>query len=164
MKISKTNFHQRGFTMIEMIVVLIVMAIFASIVISRYTSVANGSMTEMDGLKASLRYAQIQAMNDTVSWGIHFSADGTSYVLYKDGIPAVIGGIPVMIPVKIPDSLPNNTHMLQGNVKITMGAGTTVTYDKLGSPGAVLITIELSQGVNKNRIAITPETGFVYVP
>ncbi len=158
--------------MIEVIAVLIVMAIFASVVASRYTPVANELRSEVDGLKASLRYAQIQSLNDdtaTSGWGIHFSDDGKSYMLYKDGAPAVDGSSnPVLIPVKVSDAVtdppPANTHKLQGNVQITAGAGTTVTYNNWGSPGATLIEIELSDGISKNKIAITAETGFIYAP
>ena len=160
--------------MIEVIAVLIVMAIFASVVASRYTPIASELRSEVDGLKASLRYAQIQSLTDdtatsTSGWGIHFSDDGKSYMLYKDGAPAVDGSSnPVLIPVKVSDAVkdppPANTHKLQGNVQITAGAGTTVTYNNWGSPGPALTEIELSDGVSKNKIAITPETGFIYVP
>ena len=163
--------NNRGFTMVEVVLVLIVLAILTAIAASRYmTKGTSDLIIEADGLKASLRFAQIQALNDdTATWGIYFSGDGTSYVLYKNGSPAVDGSSnPVMIPVKIPDVLkdppPNNTHKLQGNVKVTLGAGTTVTFKKWGKPDAAANITLTRQGENPITIAITAETGFVYVP
>ena len=159
--------------MVEVVTVLIVLSIITAVVASRFTTKNMYElMVEADGLKASLHYAQIQALNDdAATWGIHFTDDGTSYELYKNGVPAVDGSLnPVMIPVKIfdaeKDPPPNNTHKLQGNVQITTGAGTTVTYnEKWGSPGPTTLYMTLiCQSEDPIRIAITPETGFIYVP
>jgi prepilin-type N-terminal cleavage/methylation domain-containing protein len=153
----------QGFTMIEIVAVLVVLFIVSAVVMSRYTMTGtNELMVETDGLKASLRYAQIQSLNDdtvTLGWGIHFPND-TSYSLYKNAVAAS-----VMIPVKIPDTVkdppPNNTHTLQGNVKIQTGIGTTVTFDKWGSPGITTISITLAQGTETSTITITRNTGFI---
>jgi prepilin-type N-terminal cleavage/methylation domain-containing protein len=150
----------QGFTMIEIVAVLVVLFIVSAVVMSRYTTTGtNELMVETDGLKASLRYAQIQALNDdTATWGIHIP-DDSSYILYKNGIAAS-----VMIPVKIPDTVkdppPNNTHRLQGNTRITSGV-TTVTFDKWGSPGTTTISITLAQGTETSTITITRNTGFI---
>jgi prepilin-type N-terminal cleavage/methylation domain-containing protein len=153
----------QGFTMIEIVVVLVVLFIVSAVVVSRYTtSGVNELMAETDALKSSLRYAQIQSLNnDTINpgWGIHFPND-TSYILYKNGAPAG-----VMIPVKDPDPVkdppPNNTHALQGNVRITSGVGTTVAFDRWGSPGAATISITLQRGAENSTITITRNTGFI---
>jgi len=155
--------------MIEIVAVLVVLFIMSTIVMSRYTTTGtNELIVETDGLKASLRYAQIQALNDDTinpGWGIHFPND-TSYILYKNGSPAVdINGNPLMIPVKDPDPVkdppPNNTHALQGNVRITSGVGTTVAFDRWGSPGAATISITLQRGAENSTITITRNTGFI---
>jgi len=146
--------------MIEIIAILVVLFIVSTIVMSRYTTTGtNELMVETDGLKASLRYAQIQALNDdTATWGIHIP-DDSSYILYKKGIAAS-----VMIPVKIPDIVkdppPNNTHRLQGNTRIISGV-TTVTFDRWGSPGTTTISITLAQGTETRTITITRNTGFI---
>lgn len=153
----------RGFTMIEIVAVLVVLFILSAVIMSRYTTTGtNELMVEADALKSSLRYAQIQSLNDdtiTSGWGIHFPND-TSYILYKNGVPSG-----VMIPVKDPDPVkdppPNNTHTLQGNVKITSGVGTTVAFDRWGSPGTTSISITLQRDAENSTITITRNTGFM---
>jgi len=153
--------------MIEIVVVLVVLFIVSAVVITRYTTTGtNELMVETDDLKANLRFAQIQALNnDIATWGINFP-NGNSYILYKNGSPAVdANGIPVMIPGKIIDAVkdpaPNNTHHLQGNVNITSGVGTTVTFDKWGNPGVSDISITLTQGTQSSTVSITRNTGFI---
>ena len=153
----------RGFTMIEIVIVLVVLFIVSAVVMSRYTTTGTHElMAETDALKSSLRYAQIQSLNDdtiTLGWGIYFP-NNTSYILYKNGAPAG-----VMIPVKDPDPVkdppPNNTHTLQGNVRITSGVGTTVAFNKWGSPGTGSISITLQRGAENSTITITRNTGFI---
>ena len=158
--------------MIEIVIVLVVLLIVSAVVVSRYTTTGTHElMVETDALKSSLRYAQTQSLKDdtiissSAGGGIHFPND-TSYILYKNGSPAVdINGNPLMIPVKDPDPVkdppPNNTHALQGNVRITSGVGTTVAFDRWGSPGAATISITLQRGAENSTITITRNTGFI---
>lgn len=74
--------NRLGFTMIEVIVVLITIAIISTVVISRasfdnqYTLVS-----QVDLIKSHIRYAQTMAMNTDSPWGISFS--GSSYFLFN---------------------------------------------------------------------------------
>ena len=172
-RVCVSAYTNRGFTMIEIVVVLVVLFIVSAVVVSRYTtSGVNELMVETDALKSSLRYAHIQSLNqdgDTITprtWGIHFPND-TSYILYKNGAPAG-----VMIPVKDPDPAkdppPKDTHSLQGNVRITSGVGTTVTFNRWGSPidgsGNPLTaatSITLQRSTENSAITITRNTGFI---
>lgn len=176
-RICKTHIHQRGFTMIEMVVVMIVMAIFTTVIVSSYTSVANELMVETDALKASLRFAQIQSMNDdtdspVIKWGINFS-DANTYRLYKNNNAADASS--TMIPVKgsagDPDTeaCPKNCHKLQGNVQISSGVGTTVTvnFDRWGRPldgsgnlRTLDIIVKLTQST-ETSITIIKNTGYI---
>ena len=185
-----------GFTLIEIVFVLILLFIISTVtlmVVSRSGTLSTEPLiAEADGLKASLRYAQIQSLNENASplnalanwgWGISFSADGTSYTLYQNWSAATdTNGNPIMIPVKNqgrnpfdlfsdPDTAlcPKNCHKMNSNVKITSGAGTTVTFNKWGSPidgaGSPLtnnITLTLTEtGQPPSTILITKNTGFI---
>lgn len=156
----------RGFTMIEIVIVLVVLFIATATIMSRFTTTGtNELMVEREALKASLRFAQIQSLNDDTitssssGWGIHFPND-SSYILYKNGSPAGI-----MIPVKDPDPVkdppPKNTHSLQGNVRITSGVGTTVAFDRWGSPGTAAVSITLAKGTESDTITVTKNTGYI---
>jgi|GEM_PF-604050 prepilin-type N-terminal cleavage/methylation domain-containing protein len=176
----KSHNNHQGFTMIEMVAVLIVMAIVSVLVVSRYTTGSEQLIAETDALKSSLRYAQIQSMQDDtdtnpVKWGIHLSLDELSYILYKNNAPAKDGNSKdVMIPAKLPDAtedpLPVNQHKLQAGVHIKTGRGTTINFDKWGRPvdasgtplTADIENLILSQrGTDADPIVVTKNTGYI---
>jgi MSHA pilin protein MshC len=162
-----------GFTMIEIGAVLVVLFIVSAVVMSRYTTTGtNELIVETDGLKASLRYAQIQALSDdTATWGIYLPNNNT-YRLYKNNADASS----VMIPVKNPAAgdpvsiaCPKNCHSLQGNVQLSSGVGTTVTFNRWGSPvdgsgnplnGNITLTLTKS-GQPPRSITVTKNTGYI---
>jgi prepilin-type N-terminal cleavage/methylation domain-containing protein len=171
----KTHINQRGFTMIEMVAVLIVLAIFSTVALSTYRTITNKLMAEMDGLKVSLRFAQIQALAesqfnaDTDTWGIHFP-DSTTYRLYKNNVDASSQ----MIPVKGSDDdpvtagCPINCHKLSKNVLIPQSVvGKTINFDKWGRPldGATLLGADFSIVLDLNEpsktVTITMNTGYI---
>lgn len=138
--------------MIEIIVVLIVMAIVASVILYRPTTNVNKLIAEEEILKSHLRYAQIKAMNgdDTETWGIHL-ADSKSYILYKNNAQAT-------------DILPGETaqtHTFPTEVSVTSGVGTTVNFDNWGSPGTTTLTITLTQEAETRNITVTKNTGYI---
>jgi len=151
-----SRIKQRGFTMIEMVAVLIVMAIMVAGISSRVTTTGNELIVETEVLKFHLRFAQIRAMNDTVSWGINVN-DAFSYTLYRGTGPA-------------PDILPGEsgqTHTLPTGVTITAGLERH-NFNEWGKPvnavGAELTgtqTITLTQETSTNSITITQNTGYV---
>jgi prepilin-type N-terminal cleavage/methylation domain-containing protein len=147
--IHKIN-RQRGFTMIEMVVVLIVMAIVATFILARATPSNNDLIAQTEILKSHLRYAQIRAMNDTVPWGINIPNAG-SYVLYKNNAQATS-----LLPGENAQ-----THTLPAGVTISVGVGSTFNFDGWGSPGTSALTIRLSQGTITSDITITKNTGYI---
>lgn len=174
MKQSKRKADKdKGFTMIEMIFVLIVLFIMAAALMSRYVSTGtNELMIETDGLKTSLRYAQLKAMNDTVDtaplgWGIF--PNSTSYTLVKNNIPATAN-----LPGEKPPTMPgihSTTHTLAPGVTVTVTAGgvTTVTFNEWGAPidaagipvtANIILTLTKS-GETPANITVTKSTGFI---
>jgi prepilin-type N-terminal cleavage/methylation domain-containing protein len=154
----KTCSHQRGFTMIEMVIVLIVMAIVATFILVRATPGSNDLIAQAEILKSHLRYAQIRAMNDTVPWGIRIPNSG-SYILYKSNDPATSTLLP---------GENGQAHTLPTNVTIT--AGTDVTYyfnswgapvDAVGTAWTAAKTITVKQGSELTDITITKNTGYI---
>jgi prepilin-type N-terminal cleavage/methylation domain-containing protein len=153
----------RGFTMIEIVVVLVVLFIVSAVVISRYTTTGtNELMVETDGLKANLRYAQIKGMSDTLQpnsnnprWELEMT-NATSYTLYRRGDDGV--RVSVNLPSEAP---PSPTHGLRAGVTITSGVGLVITFDDWGSPGSSNIAIALTQGTQSSTVSITRNTGFI---
>ena len=136
--------------MIEVIAVLLLFGIVAAVVVSYAPSTDTYKLaSEEEIMKGHLRYAQFRAMSDKMSWGINFMPN--SYTLQKNGATAT-------------SNLPSEnspTHNLQGGVSITAGAGTTVTFDKWGSPGPSDILVTLSVGTESRTVTLTRNTGFI---
>ncbi|MFH1080777.1 MAG: type II secretion system protein [Pseudomonadota bacterium] len=160
----KTHINQHGFTMIEMVVVLIVMAIMGVFIVSGAKTSGNELIAETEILKSHLRHAQIKAMNETtVLWGIRIP-DAGSYILNRNNAVATD-----ILPGEKPGVSPApQTHTLPTAVTITGGAGTTYNFndfgkpvDAGGTPIAMTQTITLTQGTQTSTITITKNTGYI---
>ncbi|MGD9330339.1 MAG: prepilin-type N-terminal cleavage/methylation domain-containing protein [Desulfobacterales bacterium] len=134
-----------GFTMIEVLAVLIVLAVVMTVVVSRTPDIDREAYAQAAIIRAHLRFAQSLAMGgNTDRWGISFTTN--SYTLFQNGLPASV-------------NLPNEstaTHNLPNGVAITGGIG-SVSFDEWGSPGAATVTI----AVNGETITVTRYTGFI---
>jgi prepilin-type N-terminal cleavage/methylation domain-containing protein len=164
----------KGFTMIEMIFVLIVLVIVAAVFMSRYLSMGtNELLIETDGLKTSLRYVQIKAMNDTHDtallggWGIFLNS--TSYTLVKNNITAT-SNLPGEKPPTV-SGVYSPTHTLATGVTVTVTAGgvTTVAFNEWGAPidaAGIPVTANITLTLTKSgeapaNITVTKNTGFI---
>ena len=134
-----------GFTMIEILAMLLLLAVIMTIVLTRTPTVTKDAFAQAAVIRSHLRFTQSLAMgNNTENWGITFTPH--SYTLLLNGSPASI-------------PLPNDassTHNLPSGVTITAGIG-TVLFDQWGSPGPDNVTIT----ANTETIVITRLTGFI---
>lgn len=140
--------EQRGFTLIEIIAVLVLMGVVAAMAVSR--SLNGTAEAEVAGavevVKNHLRYAQTRAMNADVSWGILFN--GSTYTLQDTDTPTP------------------NTATLPGDLPQGMtfvASVNPVMFEKRwGSPGNTTITVTVSKGgVSPRTITVTRKTGFI---
>ncbi|MFC1495550.1 Tfp pilus assembly protein FimT/FimU [Thermodesulfobacteriota bacterium] len=139
-----------GFTLIEVIVILLLIGLFSTAALSRYSSTNPFKLLkETETLKNHLYHARVRSMGDDVQWDIKISAG--SYTLEKDGLTA---------PVNLPGE-DSPAHSLSNGVTVTTGAGSTVYFDKWGSPGPADINIILELGTESRNITITKNTGFI---
>lgn len=140
--------NKNGFTIIEIVAVLLVIGIISAIVISRTASSTNYSLdAEAQIIKSHLRYAQVRALSDDTTWGIAFN--GNSYTLQRSGINTTI-------------HLPNNNSPIRNLPSgISISPAGTITYNHLGSPGSASITLTLSANGQSQNIIITKNTGFI---
>jgi len=150
---KKTAIHSKlsnskGFTIIEIVAVLIILGIIAAVAISRGLSVNDvTAQSEVETLKGHLRFAQSRAMNELspVKWGIQ--ANGSSYTLVRNlnGDNTTFDS-PALLPGES-----SATHATE----ITGAGSGTVLFDDWGRPSATEVTFV------GRTISITPDTGFI---
>jgi len=159
---------QRGFTLIEVIAVLVIIGIIAAVAISRATSTAQATLkSDAEKLKVHLRYAQLRALNSTErAWGVDFSGSTNSYRLYYADTSAYYVSFP---GEETTVTLPNTTIAIDGDT------GRRVSFDAWGKPYQSLQanfaspsnpqtadrTITLSAGGYSETITITKNTGYI---
>jgi prepilin-type N-terminal cleavage/methylation domain-containing protein len=177
-KHSQTKLHHikpdnRGFTMIELIVVMIIAVIFIATVIYKYTVVNTDVPNEIEILKSNIRFAQTKALNDAVdnnTWGISFTSGGTSYTYYRNGEVAYyydktgnkrIDNLPGECGSNRMVCISTPTHNLPSGMTIT---GSTVSFNQWGSPGASDIYIVLKKtGSPDVNVKVTKNTGYILI-
>ena len=140
--------NSTGFTMIEIIAVLVILAIVTAVIISRSMTTSDVSLqTEVDTLKGHLRFAQARAMNEIspTKWGIQ--VNGSSYKLVRN-----LNGDNTTFDS--PSLLPGESSSTHATTISGAGSG-TVLFDDWGSPSVASVTF-----VGRS-ISITPNTGFI---
>ena len=157
--------NNRGFTLIEVIAVLIILGILAVVVISRSNNMDASLYSEAEVIKTHLRYAQTQAMNKTTTtnlfWGI--TCDGASYWLFEGN--AVATATVRVLPDNAADATTKKVSLTAKKVGLS---GFSVFFDSRGVPygptSSVALTTddELSIKVSSTiSIKITPLTGYI---
>lgn len=161
MKTSANN--EKGFTFLEIIAVVFIIAIISAVIFSRifFSNVDLIGQTEV--LKTQIRYAQSQSMNSDVIWGIRSS--GSDYWLFKDGN--------INTKVLLPGE--ESTTLSWAKKGISAAEAFTLSFDDRGIPhtdaaateGQELISsdpesqISLTSQGETQIITITPNTGFI---
>ena len=161
---TKMNRNNRGFTLVEVTVVVVLIGIIAAVVFARSISTDQINVVgQVDKIRNHIRYAQSMAMKRSEIWGCN--SDGLSpgrYWIFSGNDPDAESNqvqLPGETAIKV--SLPN---------AITM-TSFTIFFDKYGEPYTAYmdesnntplasgLTITVS-GAPKNLV-ITPETGFI---
>ena len=137
---KKFGSRSHGFTVIEIIAVLVILGIMTALAVSRFTDIRAADVAAANSLKAHLRYAQLRAMGDLVPWGIRL--EGNSYTLLRDGAPA-------------PVNLPGENSRTKGNVSV--GTGTVMFEPAFGRPDPDGVTIFLGG----SSVVVAAGTGFM---
>lgn len=139
-----------GFTIPEVLAVLLIIGIIAAVAISRYWDTNTDDPAAANALKAHLRYAQLRAMGDTVTWGIEIN--GSSYTLQRNKTTA---------PVNLPGE--NNATKTLQNTSVTP-ADTIIFSKGMGIPvdsSDNTLESDLVFSVGSETITITEFTGFI---
>ena len=145
---------QRGFTLIELIMVLTIVGILAVYVSSSTTTVSMASYSGAEELAQAIRYAQQEAMNNTAAAGIGITIAANGFTFVGVASPVSTWRL----------SIPNGVQY-----SVLINPTGTITFDNRGVPtcggglacaaGSQVITVT-ADGVS-DTLTIEPFTGLV---
>lgn len=140
-----------GFTLIEVIAVLIVLIILTAVAVTRGMSIQNDLIPQADTVKTHLRFAQMKALNDDVNtWSMAFTANSYTLSCTGSNCPSSTIQLP---------SESSNTHNFPSDV--TVSPIITITFDSWGSPGGNNAVVNLIQGGQTSAITVAANTGYI---
>jgi MSHA pilin protein MshC len=155
-----------GFTLPEMIIVLVIVGIISAIALTRTENDTVLLSTQVDQLAGDIRYVQALAMTQGQRYRINLTATGYTLTLANAGgtlVPHPFtgstaqtnwnSGVAVALP---PTNLPNNLVAFDGR-----GIPYTDNLATAALAAASTATITLSKGGASQSITITPLTGRV---
>jgi len=143
--------NRNGFTLIEVIAVLLIIGIVSAVVMTRMMDTSNSDLSsQVEVIKSHLRYAQIRAMNTDSVWGINFPSTTTYYLFQGTNTGTAV-------PLPGEDNAIVDLTTKKSKLTITPPTGGMVTFDSYGSPGSATIPIVTNGGT----ITVTKNTGFI---
>ncbi len=122
----------RGFTLMEVIVVLILMAIFAVLAVSRQPHTDMTLRAGAEVLKSHLRYAQMRAMSSDSGWGISYDSDTGDYWLISEQV--------TVRRINLPGENQNSVDLISKGISIDEGDFTLI-FDHRGRPDITAPTL-----------------------
>jgi prepilin-type N-terminal cleavage/methylation domain-containing protein len=140
-------FSKNGFTLLEALCVLTLIAIVTTVILSRVMDNSVELIGEMEAVKGHLRYAQTRAMNSNQTWGINFSAN--SYTLEENNTTSTTA---------LPGESGAVGTLAQGSVTSSVNP---VVFNQWGSPGSTDVSVTISDGSDSLSFTISALTGFI---
>ncbi len=169
--------NENGFTLLEIILVLLLLGILALVAISRSVNYHGEVYAGADVLKTHLRYAQTMAMNSALNsgptvWGVRGTT--TNYWLFQGTDPAAAVNH-VALPEDETFVSSDKTVNLTAK-KIKLATVFTIYFDKRGVPYTAytntMVNTPLSNALNINlkpldaatpavAVTVIPRTGYI---
>jgi len=159
----------RGFTLIELVLIILVTVIIAFAVIPRFDLTSSRAASAARKLLSDLRYAQQLANATQARHGVNFNS-ASQYTVFKNNDSAV----PATDPMKGGSYIVNMTGDFTGVTLLNTLTSGIVRFDSIGIPYegtngsqvtlAVARTITVSAGGSTVKtITIEPKTGKVWM-
>jgi len=148
-----TAWLRAGFTMIELVAVLLIVAILAAFAVAKMAdTAAYDYRSRLEVVKNHLRYAQSRAMASGSEWGVCFNSE-TTYYLFDNADSTT--------PVPFLGANGAVVDIAGENSKLRIiSAPFTVIFDAYGSPGDANITI-MTNAPEGGAIKVTKHTGYI---
>jgi prepilin-type N-terminal cleavage/methylation domain-containing protein len=160
---NTTLLRCHGFTILEVILVLVLISIFAAIAVARQPNPDVRLMAQKVSLESHIRYTQMRSMNSDGKWGIAVSTDQSGYWLFKDTTTE---------KRILPGEDQVEIDLTSKGISISFSSeSTNFSFDDWGRPmsgdnylsSALNIDLKKSDGSDTRieTLVVTPETGFV---
>ena len=154
--------NNSGFTIIEIITVLIVMGIITAFAVGRVADNKPELIAQKEVLKVHLRYAQSRAMNSNDNYGIISDASGDTYSLFRyNGASVVVIDFPGVGAGPIDLSALGLSLSIPDNIVCFDSKGIPYTDANTQNLQTGDRTLTLSSGSDSESIIITQNTGFI---
>lgn len=153
----------RGFTLLEVLLVLVLISIFATIAVTRQPNTNGTLIAQKSTLASHIRYAQMRSMNSDTKWGISLDPDNSGYWLFENSSAE---------KRLLPGEETVDVDLSPKGISISFSAGSnSFRFDDWGRPmsGDTYLTSGLTIDLMKSdgsdtqieTLVVTPETGFV---
>jgi MSHA pilin protein MshC len=154
-----THRNQAGFTLIEIVAVIVFIAILAVVALARYPFEDPTLISRTRVLKTHLRYAQMRSISSDSQWGIKYQVNGDqrAYWLFKQP--------ETNTRLALPGESDDHVRLDRMGIVISQGSF-EVEFDGWGRPTSTLngtgtLDLELTKSDRSEPITITQNTGFI---
>lgn len=151
---TKATQHQRGFTLVELILVIVLLSILSAVALPRFFDRNDfDERVFFDDTLNAVRYAQKVAV--ATGCNIRFSISANSYSILRDD-SCSSGNFSANLAIKNPTTNEDGYTGSQANISLT-ASNTNTTFNALGKADADNII-----SVGARKINIVAATGFSY--
>ena len=160
---SRLDEHQRGFTLVELVTVILIVGVLAAAVAPRFfTAGIFQSRGFADQVQTTLRYAQKQAIAQHRNVCVTISSNAVSLMIASVSGAASACDTNLVSPAGQPSNCPSATYKIcTPSAAISLAPAASFNFDALGStPAQQTFTVS---GAN-NNIVVEAETGYVHSP
>ena len=145
----------KGFSLIELVVVILLTAILAAVAIPRFTDAESKATWFHEQVKSGLRYAQRQAMAQRRCVFVQVAATEVR-LFYGDASCAITATPLTFVSIGAEGNAPGDSSALTAPSGVTISPATTFSFNGLGQPSA-----GVALSVAGRPITVATETGYV---